>query len=194
MFRRALCADASGFFFFSSRRRHTRFDCDWSSDVCSSDLLSGAVRRAVALAEQELDGRPNMVTLRELAVAADGDPGAPVITVVGQHGQTLARLRTAAVHFEDAATFFPMLGRWEVWQLINLTGDTHPIHVHLEPFHVLARRPIAVTVPGNGIGDRDTTATVRVNPTRSSSSPSASRPTAAATCTTATSSNTRTAT
>src|SRR2546430_7803915 len=27
------------FFFFSSRRRHTRFDCDWSSDVCSSDLI-----------------------------------------------------------------------------------------------------------------------------------------------------------
>src|SRR5260370_36675016 len=27
------------FFFFSSRRRHTRFKCDWSSDVCSSDLL-----------------------------------------------------------------------------------------------------------------------------------------------------------
>src|SRR2546430_3578999 len=26
-------------FFFSSRRRHTRFDCDWSSDVCSSDLV-----------------------------------------------------------------------------------------------------------------------------------------------------------
>src|SRR5260370_557160 len=24
-------------FFFSSRRRHTRFKCDWSSDVCSSD-------------------------------------------------------------------------------------------------------------------------------------------------------------
>src|SRR2546430_10745645 len=39
-------------FFFSSRRRHTRFDCDWSSDVCSSDLIratnqsSGALRRA----------------------------------------------------------------------------------------------------------------------------------------------------
>src|SRR5260370_13686957 len=30
------------FFFFSSRRRHTRFKCDWSSDVCSSDLaISG---------------------------------------------------------------------------------------------------------------------------------------------------------
>src|SRR5690242_20836409 len=28
------------FFFFSSRRRHTRLTCDWSSDVCSSDLIS----------------------------------------------------------------------------------------------------------------------------------------------------------
>src|SRR5690242_21846198 len=27
------------FFFFSSRRRHTRLTCDWSSDVCSSDLM-----------------------------------------------------------------------------------------------------------------------------------------------------------
>src|SRR5256885_7142053 len=27
------------FFFFSSRRRHTRLQGDWSSDVCSSDLL-----------------------------------------------------------------------------------------------------------------------------------------------------------
>src|SRR2546430_13736415 len=31
------------FFFFSSRRRHTRFDCDWSSDVCSSDLAINRV-------------------------------------------------------------------------------------------------------------------------------------------------------
>src|SRR5437762_5507120 len=33
------------YFFFSSRRRHTRYIGDWSSDVCSSDL---AVRRAAA--------------------------------------------------------------------------------------------------------------------------------------------------
>src|SRR6476661_10059154 len=41
------------FFFFSSRRRHTRFKCDWSSDVCSSDLLPMAripeEQRTVAL-------------------------------------------------------------------------------------------------------------------------------------------------
>src|SRR5689334_9767042 len=32
-------------FFFSSRRRHTRWNCDWSSDVCSSDLREEERRR-----------------------------------------------------------------------------------------------------------------------------------------------------
>src|SRR2546430_9817445 len=44
-------------FFFSSRRRHTRFDCDWSSDVCSSDLdydaLTAGQSRVVA--EEKLE-------------------------------------------------------------------------------------------------------------------------------------------
>src|SRR2546430_8086468 len=41
LFLRFRCCFCYFFFFFSSRRRHTRFDCDWSSDVCSSDLPSG---------------------------------------------------------------------------------------------------------------------------------------------------------
>src|SRR5256885_16569166 len=44
------------FFFFSSRRRHTRLQGDWSSDVCSSDLavnVEGARRVAQLAAEQE---------------------------------------------------------------------------------------------------------------------------------------------
>src|SRR6266478_3776533 len=40
---------SSCFFFFSSRRRHTRFDCDWSSDVCSSDLRQRSLRLRTAL-------------------------------------------------------------------------------------------------------------------------------------------------
>src|SRR5438270_8998153 len=36
----AAVGDCAFVFFFSSRRRHTRFDCDWSSDVCSSDLAA----------------------------------------------------------------------------------------------------------------------------------------------------------
>src|SRR2546430_1257024 len=48
-------------FFFSSRRRHTRFDCDWSSDVCSSDL-----------------GAP-------VGVDQDDGIGSPALRLVNQH-------------------------------------------------------------------------------------------------------------
>src|SRR5205807_5893116 len=42
------------FFFFSSRRRHTRLQGDWSSDVCSSDLMQkGAAPVLVALGAAE---------------------------------------------------------------------------------------------------------------------------------------------
>src|SRR2546427_10148086 len=49
------------FFFFSSRRRHTRFDCDWSSDVCSSDLVHAARavwrRHPVCLQQRRIPGQ-----------------------------------------------------------------------------------------------------------------------------------------
>src|SRR6266478_2027029 len=48
-------------FFFSSRRRHTRFDCDWSSDVCSSDLAE------VLLTQLECHVSPRQL-VRELRV------------------------------------------------------------------------------------------------------------------------------
>src|SRR5207253_7171554 len=37
------------FFFFSSRRRHTRWPRDWSSDVCSSDLAERSSRCATVI-------------------------------------------------------------------------------------------------------------------------------------------------
>src|SRR5690242_21915517 len=62
---RPLCS----FFFFSSRRRHTRLTCDWSSDVCSSDLkqldavegrqLAARRLRQDAAREAELHGLAN---------------------------------------------------------------------------------------------------------------------------------------
>src|SRR5256886_6767459 len=48
------------FFFFSSRRRHTRFDCDWSSDVCSSDLFAPGFCRAADL-QQAMFHRPSVM-------------------------------------------------------------------------------------------------------------------------------------
>src|SRR5690625_5936069 len=65
-------------FFFSSRRRHTRWPRDWSSDVCSSDLAAG-----VAWSDLEGLGSQDGTALREglpvvdevaLLVAGDG-PG-----------------------------------------------------------------------------------------------------------------------
>src|SRR5208337_5465133 len=44
------------FFFFSSRRRHTRYIGDWSSDVCSSDL--GAAGRALTCSAIKPQGLP----------------------------------------------------------------------------------------------------------------------------------------
>src|SRR5690606_40720815 len=41
-------------FFFSSRRRHTRFSRDWSSDVCASDLNHVAVREGITGDSKEL--------------------------------------------------------------------------------------------------------------------------------------------
>src|SRR6266487_6031148 len=82
-------------FFFSSRRRHTRWTGDWSSDVCSSDLgpagehcaahlVSGGLR--VAIVERELVGGecsywaciPSKTLLRpgEALAAAREVPGA----------------------------------------------------------------------------------------------------------------------
>src|SRR5205085_6462942 len=64
------------FFFFSSRRRHTRFDCDWSSDVCSSDL---------AIAENEI----------EPALGGADVDRARRVTAVKHHGGAGDRARSA---------------------------------------------------------------------------------------------------
>src|SRR5690606_39748760 len=74
----ARSATIETYFFFSSRRRHTRFSRDWSSDVCSSDLEG---RRAVAVTAVEhpavLDaarwlGTAQGAEVIELAVDAEG--------------------------------------------------------------------------------------------------------------------------
>jgi FtsP/CotA-like multicopper oxidase with cupredoxin domain len=121
------------------------------------EVLAKAPRRAIALIEREIDGETNMLTMRELE-SVDAEYTGPVVTVVDDEETT--RYRVVAAHFEDTTTFFPMLGEYEVWQLINLTGDTHPIHLHLDPFQILARHPIRYDIPDAGISDRDLAATV----------------------------------
>src|SRR5690606_39577674 len=65
---------AASFFFFSSRRRHTRFSRDWSSDVCSSDLptaeaVAAAITDKTKAVYSETVGNPDLKTLDIRAVA-----------------------------------------------------------------------------------------------------------------------------
>src|SRR5690606_40496710 len=66
-------------FFFSSRRRHTRFSRDWSSDVCSSDLAAPAPRRPGGDPDPLAQRHGGGIVLREepavggTVVAPDGD-------------------------------------------------------------------------------------------------------------------------
>src|SRR2546430_13326807 len=60
------------FFFFSSRRRHTIFDCDWSSDVCSSDLSQSV--RAMRARRTASDLWPHQPLRGDGAVVDAGSP------------------------------------------------------------------------------------------------------------------------
>src|SRR5256886_10638857 len=63
-------------FFFSSRRRHTRFDCDWSSDVCSSDLMciDKIIAKARKLAAHLLDTKEKNIGFRDGKFFAKAKP------------------------------------------------------------------------------------------------------------------------
>src|SRR2546421_7435468 len=63
-----ICALIS-FFFFSSRRRHTRSDRDWSSDVCSSDLVRAAARPSGPPAPVDLPLTPGVQDEASVQVA-----------------------------------------------------------------------------------------------------------------------------
>jgi spore coat protein A len=47
-------------------------------------------------------------------------------------------------NFNDPITELPQLGSTEIWRIINLTEDTHPIHLHLVFFQILDRQPFDV--------------------------------------------------
>ena len=44
--------------------------------------------------------------------------------------------------FDAAATEFPTLGTTEMWEIVNMTGDAHPIHIHLVQFQLLNRQNV----------------------------------------------------
>src|SRR5690606_39369857 len=81
-------------FFFSSRRRHTSFSRDWSSDVCSSDLIARYVVSAIV-------ERPKILEREEVRA-----------NVLG-HLQQARNLRHGVTRREHAEVDYRMLHRSE---------------------------------------------------------------------------------
>src|SRR5256885_13107621 len=77
------------FFFFSSRRRHTRLQGDWSSDVCSSDL--GALERT-----QPANSEKKVETLADFAGCKDQQRTARKEGCGGEDGRGLGRVRAGS--------------------------------------------------------------------------------------------------
>src|SRR2546429_9902673 len=68
-----LC-ETGDFFFFSSRRRHTRCSRDWSSDVCSSDLPSSGASGAIPVARPASCWRARRTRSGPSATRSSGSP------------------------------------------------------------------------------------------------------------------------
>src|SRR2546430_7030329 len=90
-------------FFFSSRRRHTRFDCDWSSDVCSSDLQDDEHARMI----RQLGLRSAMIVpllVRDRAIGA--------ITFVSAESELLFDEDDLALRSEERRVGKECRSRW----------------------------------------------------------------------------------
>src|SRR5205085_11241042 len=85
------------------RRRHTRFDCDWSSDVCSSDLVEASVVHFPAVkpldeeAVLEHAANARLVVTVEEGVAIGGFGSAVTDLLVEEMGGSLPRLTRLAL-------------------------------------------------------------------------------------------------
>src|SRR6266542_6537199 len=92
------------FFFFSSRRRHTRCYRDWSSDVCSSDLLHDITALARLLSERVKDFHdPGQRNVLLLAVMLDAGP-------YSEQAESRLRARQALLEGLSESGFAPVDG------------------------------------------------------------------------------------
>src|SRR3989449_5977405 len=116
------------FFFFSSRRRHTRCSRDWSSDVCSSDLTSAVVKalevdvregRGILEAARNAEDRERRLAAA-LELAPHRDPRLPLSDVLAGHLHNIGPRCGVAVY-----------AHLVVRQRARIIGPRVPPHVRL---------------------------------------------------------------
>src|SRR5256884_3981285 len=104
-------------FFFSSRRRHTRCSRDWSSDVCSSDLLTVGPNGNV---KADLNAREIIVRGK-----VEGKVIARDKLQIGSTGQITGEVQTNRLVIEDGAT---LRGKVEAGKLeVNRPAETKTV-------------------------------------------------------------------
>ena len=118
-----------------------------AADPRTLDLLPALARAgigtAILPALAALDVR-RAARVRNLTLNEDFDELGRLVQRLGtadQNGVNSQGLPTWGRNYVDPTTETPRAGQIEVWNVFNLTGDTHPIHFHLVNVQVLSRRP-----------------------------------------------------
>jgi spore coat protein A len=100
-----------------------------------TDLTAGNDPLPQRLGDKKI---PSWLTVRQLTLNEDYDSYNRLIQRLGTNqlnGPSYAR------NYGDAPTEVPLAGSMEVWQIANLTGDTHPMHFHLANVQIISRQP-----------------------------------------------------
>lgn len=97
-----------------------------AGSVQDTSRLPETLRPVKRIAEMEA-ARTREMTLNQF----DGDNGEPMVMLLNRR------------HWADPVTETVKLGSTEIWTLINLTEDTHPIHLHMVRFQILDRQTFA---------------------------------------------------
>jgi len=109
-----------------------------------TDLRPG---NATLLVEPETFHLPPHAHVRKLTLNESFDPFGRLIQLLGvEHSD-----RSVPLPFEAQATETPAAGSTEVWEIANLTGDTHPIHFHLVNAQIVSRQPFKLVGPHQSI-------------------------------------------
>jgi spore coat protein A, manganese oxidase len=88
---------------------------------------------------------PPGVFVRPLTLNETFDAYGRLIQFLGTNVPSVNRGHGFGRPYIDAATESPNNGDIEVWQIANLTGDTHPIHFHLVNAQIISRQPFKVS-------------------------------------------------
>src|SRR5260370_7930704 len=100
-------------FLISSRRRHTRFKCDWSSDVCSSDLFSDGTSQVGSITTHTFTS-PKLYTVKLTVTDNNGNMGSTVKQVQVQPALTVAFTSDSAGGTAPTTVNFSATASWGV--------------------------------------------------------------------------------